>query len=234
MTISDLNTMQQARQLGHHRIVAESEAGRPLASRPMNMLDLKKASRSMTQDSILPELASIPLYSASRELLDSTAEPLTAHVGWIPFLDNRVQLEPMSDSPTPQQQYINASYMRGPGGEPNKYIATQIPLSGSEPGKLSTTEHFWRMVWSHRSNTVVCMLPPPRAFWPSEGGTMHVSDTVITLQEHFKRHDFDVISVEITKVGKARDPLAFSPRHQARCVWAQCAHCRPRPWGFAA
>jgi len=202
VTLSDLNTMEQAKMkggVGHHRIVAEGEAGQPLVSKPMTIVDLKRVSRIMTQDSITPELASIPLNPASPELLDSSSEPLTAHMGWIAFPHNRVQLEPMSDSPTPQQQYINASYIRGPAGEPNKYIVTQIPLSGAEPGKLSTITHFWRMVWSHRSNTVVCLEPPPRVFWPSEGGTMHVGSTLVTLQHHEKKHEFDVVLVEMTE-----------------------------------
>lgn len=68
--------------------------------------------------------------------------------------------------------YINANYVRGPDGQPHRFIATQSPLSGQERGKVSTVESFWSMVWTHYTQAIVmlCGLEPYESciYWPSQ------------------------------------------------------------------
>lgn len=79
---------------------------------------------------------------------------------------------------TPGSDYINANFCDG-YRRPNHYIATQGPLP-------DTVGDFWRMVWEHRSRTLVMMTQLEERgrvkcvqFWPSRGSVSYYGITIV-------------------------------------------------------
>ncbi|XP_034056985.1 LOW QUALITY PROTEIN: tyrosine-protein phosphatase non-receptor type 7-like [Gymnodraco acuticeps] len=65
----------------------------------------------------------------------------------LPNPESRVVLRNLEEEASPDR-YINANYIRGYGGAPRAYIATQGPM-------LHTVGDFWDMVWQERSSIIV-------------------------------------------------------------------------------
>jgi len=134
-------------------------------SNPMTLSQLRQTTRNMTPESVRAEFEHIPRNLPGAAMLPSGADRLNRNPVYFPFPHTRVRVDRVPGSEG--HGYINASYVRGPDGFPEKYIVTQSPLTGSEKGKRETIGDFWRMVWSHKS-TVILMLEPTSPYWPLE------------------------------------------------------------------
>uniref|UniRef100_A0AAG5DH73 Tyrosine-protein phosphatase non-receptor type 23 n=1 Tax=Anopheles atroparvus TaxID=41427 RepID=A0AAG5DH73_ANOAO len=94
----------------------------------------------------------------------------------VPYDHARVQLSTDTDN------YINAVYVKDLGFGCPHFVLAQTPLP-------NTVNDFWNMVWSQKSNVVVCLhtanelLDP---FWPTETGKeLSYGDVSVTLEKQF-------------------------------------------------
>uniref|UniRef100_A0A8C6PQJ2 protein-tyrosine-phosphatase n=1 Tax=Nothobranchius furzeri TaxID=105023 RepID=A0A8C6PQJ2_NOTFU len=118
----------------------------------------------------------------STALKDGNAERNRARA-LMPVERSRVSL---TASETNSTGYINASYVMGHHCS-KEFIVTQTPLS-------STVEDFWRLIWEHQTNTVVCLPDAPNqsekrdccVYWPSEDRPLSIDDFTVSYcgEEH--------------------------------------------------
>ncbi|EAA05698.4 AGAP011586-PA [Anopheles gambiae str. PEST] len=94
----------------------------------------------------------------------------------VPYDHARVQLSTDTDN------YINAVYVKDLGFGCPHFILAQAPLP-------NTVNDFWNMIWSQKSNVIVCLhtanelLDP---FWPTEvGKELSYGDVSVTLMKQF-------------------------------------------------
>uniref|UniRef100_A0A182PUL2 Tyrosine-protein phosphatase non-receptor type 23 n=1 Tax=Anopheles epiroticus TaxID=199890 RepID=A0A182PUL2_9DIPT len=94
----------------------------------------------------------------------------------VPYDHARVQLSTDTDN------YINAVYVKDLGFGCPHFILAQTPLA-------NTVNDFWNMIWSQKSNVIVCLhtanelLDP---FWPTETGKeLSCGDVSVTLMKQF-------------------------------------------------
>lgn len=136
-------------------------------TKPLGMDVLKSiASGSYERAELTRQFHDIPLNTPKVQYPEDTL-PMNRVSGVVPQPHTRVKVERSTGS-----DYINANYIRGPDGQPHRFIATQSPLSGSERGKVSTQEAFWSMVWTHYVQAVVmlCGTEPYETsqYWPTQ------------------------------------------------------------------
>nr|XP_054595468.1 receptor-type tyrosine-protein phosphatase zeta isoform X1 [Nothobranchius furzeri] len=118
----------------------------------------------------------------STALKDGNAERNRARA-LMPVERSRVSL---TASETNSTGYINASYVMGHHCS-KEFIVTQTPLS-------STVEDFWRLIWEHQTNTVVCLPDAPNqsekrdccVYWPSVDRPLSIDDFTVSYcgEEH--------------------------------------------------
>lgn len=126
-------------------------------SRVLSLADLRRVDRGLMMEDFkslptnLPPPGTYPAHTSTKNRSGRV----------LPALQSHVHVDKEDDS-----RYINASYVRGPDGQPMRYIATQEPLSGLEPGKDRTVRDFWDTVWNHDVRVVVKLNPPARGAPP--------------------------------------------------------------------
>eukprot|EP00053_Salpingoeca_punica_P018876 m.187562 g.187562 ORF g.187562 m.187562 type:complete len:808 (+) comp17524_c0_seq1:80-2503(+) len=136
------------------------------ASKPITIVELKRIARNMDCTPLEAEFNAIPL----------NLPPASAYPN-----ENMAYNRISSKYPTPRSRYrfstnpalyINANFARGAQRLPDKFIITQHPLAGDEMGKKSTTEAFWKMVWSQQISLIVMLddddLAKSNQYWASK------------------------------------------------------------------
>lgn len=118
-------------------------------SRRLTLSGLRNHERRTMQD----DYRSLPLNHPPRTTYPQSCSEKNRSPRILPSPHTKVPVRP--DDPG----YINANYVRGPDGMPHRYIATQEPLSGYEPGKRGTIGDFWAMIVSHKCRVIVKLNP---------------------------------------------------------------------------
>lgn len=115
-------------------------------SRPLNFAKLTHFISDI--DGVYEEFATIPVNMPKYDELPAGVEDKNRYANVIPVPETRVLLKGLKDSPN--CEYINANYVRGPRNESKYYIATQAPLD-------DTVADFWRMIWEQETRVVVML-----------------------------------------------------------------------------
>ncbi|KAK7080770.1 hypothetical protein SK128_015480 [Halocaridina rubra] len=115
-------------------------------SRPLNFAKLTHFISDI--DGVHEEFGTIPVNMPKYDELPAGVEDKNRYANVIPVPETRVLLKGMKDSPN--SEYINANYVRGPRNESKYYIATQAPLEDTVPD-------FWRMIWEQETRVVVML-----------------------------------------------------------------------------
>ncbi len=98
------------------------------------------------------EYDGVDLNLGSLDSIPDGCLPKCRYKNILPPDGTRVRLEPLAGlygDEMVASTFINASYIRGHGGEV-RYIATQGP-------KDNTIDAFWRMVWQEKSSLIVML-----------------------------------------------------------------------------
>lgn len=115
-------------------------------SRPLNFAKLTHFISDI--DGVHEEFSTIPVNMPKYDELPAGVEDKNRYANVIPVPETRVLLKCLRDSPN--SEYINANYVRGPRNESKYYIATQAPLD-------DTVADFWRMIWEQETRVVVML-----------------------------------------------------------------------------
>ncbi|XP_068202693.1 mucin-2-like [Palaemon carinicauda] len=115
-------------------------------SRPLNFAKLTHFISDI--DGVHEEFSTIPVNMPKYDELPAGVEDKNRYANVIPVPETRVLLKCIRDSPN--SEYINANYVRGPRNESKYYIATQAPLD-------DTVADFWRMIWEQETRVVVML-----------------------------------------------------------------------------
>ncbi|CAH1407386.1 unnamed protein product [Nezara viridula] len=113
-------------------------------SNPVNFAGLSNmaSDKSKTDE----EFSSLPQVVVKPDELPPGAEIKNRYANVIPIPETRVQLR----SPSPEDQFINANYVKGAKGADKFYIACQAPLQ-------NTIEDFWKMIWDEQSRLIIML-----------------------------------------------------------------------------
>nr|BAN20665.1 phosphatase fragment [Riptortus pedestris] len=111
---------------------------------PVNFAGLANmaSDRSKTDD----EFSSLPQVVVKPDELPPGAESKNRYANVIPLPETRVQLK----GNTPEEQFINANYVKGAKGADKFYIACQAPMQ-------NTIEDFWQMIWDEQCRLVIML-----------------------------------------------------------------------------
>ncbi|XP_014293839.1 uncharacterized protein [Halyomorpha halys] len=113
-------------------------------SNPVNFAGLSNmaSDKSKTDE----EFSSLPQVVVKQDELPPGAEIKNRYANVIPIPETRVQLRASS----PEDQFINANYVKGVKGADKFYIACQAPLQ-------NTIEDFWKMIWDEQSRLIIML-----------------------------------------------------------------------------
>lgn len=113
-------------------------------SNPVNFAGLSNmaSDKSKTDE----EFSSLPQVVVKPDELPPGAEMKNRYANVIPIPETRVQLRASS----PEDQFINANYVKGAKGSDKFYIACQAPLQ-------NTIEDFWKMIWDEQSRLIIML-----------------------------------------------------------------------------
>ncbi|XP_059609021.1 tyrosine-protein phosphatase non-receptor type 23 isoform X2 [Phlebotomus argentipes] len=129
---------------------------------------------------------------------------------YVPYDHSRVIL------PTETEDYINAAYVRELGPGCPQLILAQTP-------KATTFKDFWFMVWSQKSQLVVCLHPPTEmldTFWPTQvNAEVTHGDFSVTLQRQFDLSHCLELSLRVTMLGS--DAIHYLSLLQMKMPWGK-------------
>uniref|UniRef100_A0A6B2EHM7 Putative tyrosine-protein phosphatase non-receptor type 23 n=1 Tax=Phlebotomus kandelakii TaxID=1109342 RepID=A0A6B2EHM7_9DIPT len=129
---------------------------------------------------------------------------------YVPYDHSRVVL------PTETEDYINAAYLRELGPGCPQLILAQTP-------KATTFKDFWFMVWSQKSQLVVCLHPPTEildTFWPTQVNTeVTHGDFSVTLQRQFDLSHCIELGLKVTMLGS--DAIHYLSLLQMKQLWGK-------------
>ncbi|XP_037552151.1 receptor-type tyrosine-protein phosphatase zeta [Nematolebias whitei] len=153
----------------------------------------------------------------STALKDGNAERNRARA-LMPVERSRVSL---TASETNSTGYINASYVLGYHCS-KEFIVSQTPLS-------STVEDFWRMIWEHKTHTVVC-LPDAHSqseqgdccvFWPSKELPLSFDGLTASCcgEEHVHLPNDESLLLQDFTLKSSQDDCVFNVRQFSAPCW---------------
>uniref|UniRef100_A0A1B0CJL9 Tyrosine-protein phosphatase non-receptor type 23 n=1 Tax=Lutzomyia longipalpis TaxID=7200 RepID=A0A1B0CJL9_LUTLO len=134
---------------------------------------------------------------------------------YVPYDHARVVL------PTETEDYINAAYVKELGPGCPQLILAQTP-------KSTTFKDFWFMVWSQKSQLVVCLHPPAEildTFWPTQlNAEVTHGDFSVTLMRQFDLSHCTELSLKVTMLGS--DAIHYCSLLQMKAPWGKgsCSH----------
>lgn len=100
------------------------------------------------KDALEEEFKRIPMNMPRVDDVPQGVERKNRYANVIPIPETRVSLSSRPDDET--SDYINANFVRGYKGRPQRYIACQAPLP-------DTIEDFWRMIWEQQCKVILML-----------------------------------------------------------------------------
>ncbi|XP_055701901.1 tyrosine-protein phosphatase non-receptor type 23 isoform X2 [Phlebotomus papatasi] len=136
---------------------------------------------------------------------------------YVPYDHARVIL------PTETEDYINASYVRIPADGTVELGPGCPQLILAQTPKATTFKDFWFMVWSQKSQVVVCLHPPTEildTFWPTQvNSEVTHGDFSVTLLRQFDLSHCLEMSLKVTMVGS--DAILSLSLLQMKSPWGK-------------
>lgn len=124
-------------------------------------------------------------------------KPKNRYPNILAFDHSRVRLATVDG--IPGSDYINANFCDGYRKE-NAYIATQGPLE-------DTIEDFWRMIWEHRTFTIVMLTDLEERgrtkceqYWPNEAAELY-GDIEVTVTDWVELANYTITTLQVCKEG---------------------------------
>eukprot|EP00051_Salpingoeca_urceolata_P011536 m.143097 g.143097 ORF g.143097 m.143097 type:complete len:665 (-) comp17157_c0_seq1:28-2022(-) len=160
-----------------------------------------------TPSSFSPEFRTIPMFPNGQTDVSVESLPYTRSEATAFTRETLVKLQPTWGQAG--SHFIHANYVARADGEGSPYIVTQFPLQEAEaPGKRSTIEHFWRMVWQESCAGGLLLIgrhETQGTLWPDRTGqhVMHGS-VCVTLQEEEARDNYLVLTLRLDNQGETR------------------------------